>query len=93
MVFEDPMSDVDESVDESDSLDEDPTTLNESNEDEVEHDPFEFPHDDEMAFLRLLYDQMVWQVQGSNNGDANMPLLNDNVQVFKSCHKWFELLS
>ncbi len=27
---------------------------------------------------------MIWQVQGSNNGDANpnMPLLDDDVQVF-----------
>jgi hypothetical protein len=32
----------------------------------------------------MLFDSTVWQVQGSDNGDAslNMPLLNDDVQVF-----------
>jgi hypothetical protein len=32
----------------------------------------------------MLYDPTIWQVQGSNNGDANpnMPLLDDDVQVF-----------
>jgi hypothetical protein len=50
---------------------------NELVEDEVEHDP----HDDKILLSRLLFDMMVWQVQGSNNGDANMnmPLLNNDV--------------
>ncbi len=32
----------------------------------------------------MLFDSTVWQVQGSDNGDAslNMLLLNDDVQVF-----------
>ncbi len=34
------MFNVDESVDEGDSLDDDPIMLDESNEYEVEHDPF-----------------------------------------------------
>jgi hypothetical protein len=46
MLFEDSMSDVDESVDESKSLNEDPITSNEFNGDDIEHDPFEFPNDD-----------------------------------------------
>ncbi len=75
--------DVDENVVESDSSNENPITSNESDEDEVEHDPFEFLHDDEIPFSELLFDSMIWQVQGSNNGNANsnMSLLNDNVQV------------
>ncbi len=40
MLFEDSMFDVNESVDESDSLDDNPIMLDESNEDEIEHDPF-----------------------------------------------------
>jgi hypothetical protein len=83
MVSDDSMSDVDENVDERNSLEEDSTTWDELDEDEVKHDPFEFPHDDEIPFSRLLSNMMVWQVQRSNNGDANsnMPLLNDDVQV------------
>ncbi len=77
------MSNVDENVDESNSLDEDPTTSEEPDDDEIKHDPFEFPHDDEIPFSRLLSNLMVWQVQGFNNGDvkSNMPLLYDDVQV------------
>ncbi len=67
MVFEHLMFNVDE----NDSLNEDHITLDEPNEDEVEHDPFEFPHDDKIPFSRLLFDLTIWQVQGSNNGDAN----------------------
>jgi hypothetical protein len=80
---EDSMSNVDENVDESNSLDEDPTTSEEPDDDEIKHDPFEFPHDDEIPFSRLLSNLMVWQVQGFNNGDvkSNMPLLYDDVQV------------
>jgi hypothetical protein len=66
------MSDVDESANESDSSNEDPITLDEPNEDEVKHDPFEFPHDNDIPFLRLLSNPTIRQVQGSNNGDANL---------------------
>jgi hypothetical protein len=54
------MFDVDESADESDSSDEDPIMLDESNEDEVEHGPFKLPHDDKIPFSRLLFDPIVW---------------------------------
>jgi hypothetical protein len=83
MLFKDSMFNVDESANENESLNENPITLNEPDEDEVEHDPFEFPHDDKIPFSRLLSDSNIWQVQRYNNGDANpnMPLLNDNVQV------------
>ncbi len=78
------MFDVDESVDESNSLDKDPITSNELDEDEVEHDPFEFLHYDKIPFSRLLFDSIVWQVQGFYNGDVNpnKTLLNDDVQMF-----------
>jgi hypothetical protein len=77
------MSDVDESANESNSLNEDPIISNELDENEVKHDPFEFPHHDEIPFSRLLSNSTVWQVERSNNGDANlnMPLLNDDVQM------------
>jgi hypothetical protein len=47
------------------------------NENEVEHNPFEFPLDYKIPFSRLLFDSMVCQVQGYENGNANlnMPLL------------------
>jgi hypothetical protein len=54
------MFNVDESVDESNSSSEDPIALDELNEDEVKHDPFEFPHDDEIQFSRLLFDPTIW---------------------------------
>jgi hypothetical protein len=84
MLFEDLMSNVDENVDESNSLNEDPTSSNELDEDEVEHDLFEFLHDDEIPFSRLLFDLTAWQVQGFDNGNANpnMPLLDNDVQMF-----------
>ncbi len=77
------MFNVDENANENDSSSEDPTTLDELDEDEVKHDPFEFPHEDKIPFSRLLFDLMVWQVQGSDIGDVNpnMALLNNNVQV------------
>jgi hypothetical protein len=50
MLSKDSMSNVDESANESDSLGEDPITLDELDEDEVKHDPFEFPHDDKIPF-------------------------------------------
>jgi hypothetical protein len=56
---------------------------NELDEDEVEHDPFEFLHDDKIPFSRLLFNSTIWWVQGFDNGDANLniPLLNDSIQV------------
>jgi hypothetical protein len=83
MLFKDSMFDVDESADENNSLDKYSKASNEPNEDEIKHDPFEFFHDDEIPFSRLLSNLMVWQVQRSNNGDANsnMPLLHNNVKV------------
>ncbi len=54
------MSNVDERADENDLSNEDPITSNESNEDEVEHDPFEFLHDDEIPFSRSLFDSTIW---------------------------------
>jgi hypothetical protein len=79
MLSENSMFNVDESANESDSLGEDPIASNELNKDEVKYDPFEFPHDDEIPFSILLFDSIIWQVQGFNNGDANPnnPLLND----------------
>jgi hypothetical protein len=57
--------------------------FNEPYEDEVKHDPFQFTHDGDIPFSRLLSDPTVWQVQGCDNGDVNpnMPLLDDDVQV------------
>jgi hypothetical protein len=83
MLSKDSMSNVDESVYENNSLGEDPIMSNEPEVDEVEHDPFEFPHDDEIPFSKLLSDPMVWQGQGFDNGDTNMnmPLLDNDVQV------------
>ncbi len=84
MLFENLTFDVDENENGNDSLSEDPTTLNELDEDEVKHDPFEFPHDDKIPFSRLLFDLMVWQVQrfDISNVNLNMALLDNNVQVF-----------
>jgi hypothetical protein len=84
MLSEDLTFDVDENANENDSLNDDPTTLDELDDDEVKHDPFESPHDDKIPFSRLLFDLMVWQVQRSNIGDVNMnmALLDNNVQMF-----------
>ncbi len=60
MLFENSIFDVDENANENDSSSEDPIMLDESNEDEVKDDPFEFPHDDKIPFSRLLYDLTVW---------------------------------
>jgi hypothetical protein len=62
MLFENSMSKVDESANESDSSGEDAITSNEPDEDEVEHDPFEFPHNDKIPFSILLSDLTIWQV-------------------------------
>jgi hypothetical protein len=77
VLFKDSMFDVDENVNVSDSSGQDPIVSNEPNENEVEHNPFEFPLDDKTPFSKLLSGSMVWQVQGYDNGDANlnMPLL------------------
>jgi hypothetical protein len=72
MLFGDLMSNVDESVNESESLGEDPIALDEPNEDEVKHDPFEFLNHYKILFSRLLSNSKVWQVQGFNNGNVNM---------------------
>jgi hypothetical protein len=61
MLSEDSIFDVDERENERNSLDKDPTTSNELDENEVEHDPFEFPHDDEIPFSRLLSNSTIWQ--------------------------------
>jgi len=53
MLFKNLISNVDESVGQSDSLGKNPIALNEHDEDEVEHDPFEFFHDDTILFSRL----------------------------------------
>ncbi len=61
MLFEDSMSIVDENADESD----DPIALNESDEDEIKHDPLiEFHPNDEIPFSRLLSDSMVSRFKG-----------------------------
>jgi hypothetical protein len=73
MLFKKPMSNVDENVNENNSSGKDPITSNEPNEDEVEHGPFKFLHDDEIPFSRLLSYPTIWQIQGSDNGDA-MPI-------------------
>jgi len=84
MLSKDSISNVDESADESDSLDEYSKAANELDENEVKHDPFEFLHVEEIPFSRLLFNLMVLQVQGFDNGNANpnMPLLHNDVQVF-----------
>ncbi len=78
------MSNVDESVDKNDILDENPLV---SHEDEDQHDRFEFPNDDnldDIPFPRLLFDATVWWAQPFDNGDANpnMHVLDD----FKCSH-------
>jgi hypothetical protein len=51
-------------------------------EDEDQHNHFEFPIDDDLGnimFSRLLFKAMVWWAQPSNNGNANqnMPTFYD----------------
>jgi hypothetical protein len=60
MLSKDLMSNVGESGNESDSSYKDLITLNEPNGNEIKHDPFEFPHDDEIPFSKLLFDVIVW---------------------------------
>jgi len=62
MLSKDLMSDVGESTNESNLSSKDPIVLDEPNEDEVEHEPLEFPHDDKIPFSRLFSDLMVWQM-------------------------------
>jgi hypothetical protein len=55
-------------------------------EDEDQHDHFEFPINDDLGnimFSRLLSNAMVWWAQSSNNGNANlnMPAFYDFIQV------------
>ncbi len=54
MLFQNPMFNVDENVDENNSSSKDPIASNELNEDEIKHNPFKFPHDDEIPRSRLL---------------------------------------
>jgi len=92
MLFKDLTFDVHENANENDSLNEDPTTLDELDEDEVKHDPFEFLHDEKISFSRLLFDLMVWQVQRSDIGDVNLNMaLLENVQVFDAPPKLYML--
>jgi hypothetical protein len=81
MLFKDLMSNVDESGNESESSSKN-TIM--SNEDEDQHDPWEFLDDDDIMFLRLLFNSMVWQVQQFDNGNPNLNIfiLDDFVQVF-----------
>jgi hypothetical protein len=62
MLSKDLMFVVDENAYEIDSLDKDPTTLDEPNEDEGKYDPFEFPHADKISFSKLLSDLTIWHV-------------------------------
>jgi hypothetical protein len=62
MLFKDLKLDVGENINESNLSGKDPIMLSEPNEDEVEHEPLEFPHDDKIPFSRLLSDLMVWQM-------------------------------
>ncbi len=66
------MFNVDDNADKSKSSNEDPIMSNELDEDATKHDPIQFPNDDNISFSRLLFDSIVWQVQGSDNGNANM---------------------
>jgi len=54
------MFDVDESANENDSSSENLITSDGPDEDEVKHDPFELPHDDEIPLSILLFDPTVW---------------------------------
>ncbi len=59
MLFEDSMSDVDESAIESESSSErGPHSF--IYEDEDRHDPFESPNDDDILFFRLLFNSIIW---------------------------------
>jgi hypothetical protein len=44
----------------SESLGKDPIMSYEFDEDEVKHDPFEFPNDNNILFSRLLSNSLVW---------------------------------
>jgi len=44
----------------SESLGKDPIVSYEFDEDEVKHDPFEFPNDNNILFSRLLSNSLVW---------------------------------
>jgi len=72
MLSKDLMSNVDENVNESKSLGNNPIM---SNEDQDQHDPFELPNDDNISFSRLLFDLIVCQVQPFDSGDANLNML------------------
>jgi hypothetical protein len=46
--------------------------------------PFEFPHDDNIPFSKLLFDLTILWVQPFDNDDANlnMPIFDNSIQVF-----------
>ncbi len=54
------MFNVDESLDENNSSNQDPVMSNEPNENEIEHDPFEFSLNDEIPFSRFSSNLIVW---------------------------------
>ncbi len=74
------MSSVYENVNEIESSSKDPKMLDEDND---QHDPFEFSNDDNIPFPKLLFDSTIWWVQPFDNDDANlnMPILDDSIQV------------
>jgi hypothetical protein len=59
VLFKNSMSNVDENANAIDSSSKNPITSDESNEDEVKHNRFEFSLDDKIPFSRLLFDPMV----------------------------------
>jgi hypothetical protein len=60
MLFKYLMFNVDESLDENNSSNQDPVMSNEPNENEIEHDPFEFSLNDEIPFSRFSSNLIVW---------------------------------
>jgi hypothetical protein len=64
MLPKDSMSDVDENVDENGSLGEDPIVSNDTKDDEVEHDPFEFSHMMKFHFLECCLIQRFGRFKG-----------------------------
>jgi hypothetical protein len=65
-------------------------------EDEDQHDHFEFPIDDDLGnimFSRLLSKAMVWWAQPSNKGNANlnMPTFYNFIQVPNAPPPWVQM--
>jgi hypothetical protein len=74
------MSNVYENANEIESSSKDPKMLD---EDDDQHDPFEFLNDDNIPFSKLLSNLTIWWVQPFDNDDANlnMPILGNSIQV------------